>query len=131
MIIWDDSMSTGIPRLDTQHKMLFQKFNEFSATLARNAAIQTTGEVLDFLQFYSAWHFEQEENCMDQYKCPVAAKNKDAHAKFLSTLNQFYVEWQTGDMTPQLIHETHTALESWLVAHIGQIDTDLRSCIKG
>ena len=35
MITWDaDTMSTGIPMIDAQHKMLFQKFNEFSATFS-------------------------------------------------------------------------------------------------
>ena len=47
---------------------------------------------------------------MDQYKCPVAADNKKAHAEFLSTFSRFYEEWQTGDMTPKLVNETYMSL---------------------
>ncbi len=133
MITWNaDTMSTGIPMIDAQHKMLFQKFNEFSATFSispESASREAAGELLDFLQFYATWHFGREENCMDQYKCPVAADNKKAHAEFLRTFGRFYTEWQTGDMTPKLVDETYKTLESWLVNHVAHVDTQLRSCV--
>jgi hemerythrin len=131
MIIWDEhTMSTGIPRIDTQHKMLFQKFNEFSEAISGTTHLQAAGDILDFLQFYATWHFGQEENCMNEYKCPVAAENKQAHAEFLSTFSQFYTQWQTGNMTPKLASETYIQLEKWLLYHVAKTDTQLRSCVK-
>ena len=131
MIVWDEAtMSTGLPMIDAQHKMLFQKFNEFSTAMSNTLALQTAGELLDFLQFYSTWHFGQEENCMNEYKCPVAFENKQAHADFVNTFSQFYTEWQTGNMTPKLMQETYIELEKWLVQHVAQVDTQLRRCVK-
>ena len=130
MIIWDDSMSTGIPIIDAQHKMLFQKFNEFSKAISGITSRETAGEVLDFLQFYATWHFGQEENCMNEYKCPVAAKNKQAHAEFVSKFSQFYTQWQEGTMTQNLMNETYMELEKWFVYHVQQTDTQLRPCVK-
>jgi len=127
MIIWDDSMSTGMAVIDEQHKMLFQKFNEFSEAISEMTAGETAGEVLDFLQFYVTWHFEQEEKCMDEYKCPVAAENKQAHAEFIKTFGQFYTQWQEGTMTPSLVSKTYMGLEKWLVNHVLRVDTQLRS----
>ena len=133
MIAWDpDTMSTGLPLIDAQHKMLFEKFNELSERISggQSASREAAGEVLDFLQFYAVWHFGQEENCMNQYKCPVAAQNKRAHAEFVKTFNKFYEQWQTGDMTPQLVSDTHAHLENWLLEHVARTDSQLRSCVK-
>lgn len=130
MIVWDDAtMKTGVQLIDAQHKMLFQKFNDLSEALSSVTAGDATGELLDFLQFYATWHFGQEEDCMNKYKCPVAAENKAGHAEFLRTFNDFYTEWQTGTMTPKLVRETYVELEKWLVIHVAQTDTQLRSCV--
>jgi hemerythrin len=132
MIVWDNAtMKTGVSIIDEQHKMLFQKFNEFSEAISGVTAGDTAGELLDFLQFYATWHFGQEENCMNEHKCPIAAENKKAHAEFLRTFNHFYTEWQTGIMTPKLVRKTHHELEMWLVKHVARTDTQLRSCVKG
>ena len=131
MIVWDEAtMKTGIVIIDLQHKMLFQKFNELTRVLSEVDAERTAGELLDFLQFYATWHFEREENCMNEYKCPVAAENKQAHAEFLSTFGQFHTQWKSGNMPPKLVSETHDELEKWLVNHVARVDTQLRSCVK-
>lgn len=131
MITWNESMSTGIPQIDEQHKMLFQKFNEFSAAMSDNlTARETAGDVLDFIQFYATWHFGQEEQCMHDYRCPVAEKNKQAHAEFINTFHRFYTQWQEGTMTAALATQTYTELENWLVNHILKTDTQLRPCVK-
>jgi hemerythrin len=131
MIIWDeDTMSTGIPIIDAQHKKLFKKFNDFSEAIAEKKTREAAAELLDFLQFYATWHFGQEENCMNEYKCPVAAENKQAHAEFVRKFSQFYTEWQTGNMTPELARDTYMELENWLVRHVARVDTQLRSCVK-
>lgn len=129
MIIWDESMSTGVALIDAQHKMLFQKFNEFSETLSGHASREAAAEILDFLQFYAGWHFGREEKCMAEYHCPVAAQNKQAHAEFLVTFNSFYQQWQNGTITPDLVLKTYQELENWLLNHVAHTDTQLRSCV--
>jgi hemerythrin len=131
MIIWDEeTMSTGIPMIDAQHKKLFKKFNEFSEAISGKKSKEAAGELLDFLQFYAVWHFGQEENCMNEYKCPVAAENKQAHAEFVRKFSRFYTQWQTGNMTAELASETYMELEKWLVKHVARVDTQLRLCVK-
>ena len=129
MITWDESLSTGVALIDAHHKMLFQKFNEFSESISGNTAREAAMEMLDFLQFYATWHFGREEKCMAENRCPVAAQNKQAHAEFLSTFSGFYEQWQTGTMSPELVRKTYQELESWLVNHVQRTDTQLRSCV--
>jgi hemerythrin len=131
MIIWDEeTMGTGLPIIDAQHKKLFKEFNEFSEAVAKKKTREAAGELLDFLQFYVTWHFGQEENCMNEYKCPVAAQNKQAHAEFVKKFSRFYEQWQAGTMTPELANQTYIELENWLVKHVARVDTQLRSCVK-
>ena len=131
MMIWDDSMSTGIPRIDDQHKTLFQKFNELSEAISSNRSREVAGSVLDFLQFYAKWLFGQEEDCMNKYRCPVADQNQKAHAEFLKKIDRFYTEWQTGNMTSKLAQKTYNELEQTLQAELNIIPrADLRDLAK-
>jgi hemerythrin len=122
-------MSTGISLLDAQHKQLFQKFNEFSAAIADLSARESTGEMLDFLQFYVSWHFGREEKCMDDYQCPASVQNKKAHAEFIDKFNRFYAQWQENTIDAALVRQTHAELETWLVNHVGRVDTQLGPCV--
>jgi hemerythrin len=130
MIVWDDSMSTGVAMIDEQHKMLFQSFNDFSEALSQITAREAAGEVLDFLQFYAVWHFQEEEKEMERFQCPAAEENKRAHAEFIRIFNQFYTQWQTGIMTSELAVSSYEQLEKWLVDHVMGIDTQLRASLK-
>lgn len=118
-------MSTGIELIDQQHKMLFEKFNEFSGAINKLEARLAAGEILDFLQFYAMWHFEQEEKEMEKYKCSFAELNKKAHKQFAETFGLFYLEWQEGNMTKTIVEKTHQEMENWLVDHIMMIDSQL------
>lgn len=130
MITWDESMITGVDDLDVQHKKLIQKFNEFSQVMTDGHARETAGDVLDFLQFYATWHFEREEACMAEHQCPIAARNKQSHAEFLQTFNQFYKQWQENIMDDALIEQTFSELSEWIANHIRGIDTQLRPCVS-
>jgi hemerythrin len=109
--------------------MLFQKFNEFSEAISGEGAQDAAAEILDFLQFYATWHFGREEKCMDEYKCPVAKQNKQAHAEFLATFDGFYKQWQNRTIDSELVKKTHKELENWLVNHISGTDTQLLRCV--
>jgi len=130
MIEWVESMSTGDHRLDAQHRMLFQKFNQFSEILENRAEVrEAAGDVLDFLQFYAIWHFGQEEDCMNKHRCPVAASNKNAHAEFNRMFGEFYTRWQENTMDLPLAIETHARLAEWIKQHVISTDTRLRPCM--
>ena len=132
MITWDDSMSTGLPNIDAQHKEIIEKYNELAEALAQGsaAARSVAGELLDFLQFYAAWHFEGEEKCMEEYKCPVAKANRQAHAEFLVMFGRLYEEWWSATMDPELVQETFTKVGEWIVNHIQRVDTQLLPCVR-
>jgi hemerythrin len=130
MITWDDSMTTGLPEIDEQHKEIIKKFNEFSEAMSSQQGRDVAGDILDFLQFYAVWHFEREEKCMEQYKCPAAKANKQAHAEFIDKFGQFYEQWQESTMDSDLMRETYLKLAEWIKNHIQRVDTQLYPCVK-
>jgi hemerythrin len=86
--------------------------------------------LLDFLQFYSAWHFEREEQCMEEYQCPVAEMNKVAHAEFIEMFERFYEEWWADSMDMELVQQTFRGVGIWIQNHIQRTDTQLLFCVK-
>ena len=132
MITWDDSMSTGLPQIDAQHQEIIERYNELSVALAQGSGADrlAAGEMLDFLQFYSTWHFEREENCMEEYRCPAAQANKAAHAQFIEMFGDFYQRWQTSSMSWELVQSTYAELGDWIENHIRGVDSALSLCVK-
>ncbi len=131
MIIWDAKLSTGNERIDSQHKMLIEKLNEFEKIISDNSSGDirlAAGEVLDFLQFYATWHFSQEEQLMDEVNCPVAEINKIAHARFLDMFGKFYTQWQIASMDNELARSTYHQLSDWVTNHIMTVDVELNFC---
>lgn len=131
MITWDAALSTGDERTDSQHLVLIDKLNEFDAVISSSNSgdiRREAGEVLDFLQFYAAWHFEQEEATMARMNCPAAEENKKAHAEFIQSFGQFYSRWQTASMDLELARTTYHQLRDWVVDHIMTVDVKMRDC---
>lgn len=129
MITWDDSMSTGLPEIDSQHKMIIEKFNELSTAIEERRGRSAAGPILDFLQFYAVWHFGREEKCMEQYQCPAAAANKRGHAEFLEKFGQLYEQYQEVGIDSQLVQTTYGELADWINHHIRQVDAQLYPCV--
>ncbi len=132
MLTWDESMTTGLPNLDAQHRELFERYNKLSEALKQGSGSGRTanGELLDFLQFYTEWHFEREEECMEQHRCPAAEANKKAHAQFIEMFGEFYDQWQESDTDMALVQQTYEELGNWIKKHIMGIDTQLLMCVK-
>ena len=131
MIMWDDSMTTGVQEIDVQHKELLSRFNELVEALSTSKGREETGKMLDYLQFYAQWHFGRDERCMDEYHCPVAATNREAHRQFLERFGQLYQQYQDAGVNPQVMHDTFAELEAWIIKHIKRVDTQLAGCVGG
>ena len=130
MIKWQESYSVGVYLLDQQHKELFSYCNDLEDVL-RNGDVSKDFllQGLKFLEKYVANHFGQEETCMHQYECPMAKKNKIAHQKFIQAYKNFEKKISEQEDGYRVLRQLHTFLESWLVEHICNIDTHLKSCV--
>jgi hemerythrin len=88
-------------------------------------------ELVDYLETYADKHFKYEEACMESFRCPVHAKNKDAHNQFLNYFSRFKEESKVVGFRRELLVELHETISHWIEGHILHVDTKLRPCIKG
>ncbi len=123
-------MSTGVPEVDAQHKELINRLNELFTRMQRGDGIQAINGVLAFLATYATRHFAHQEKCMDDFRCPAAMANKQAHAAFLTTFANLKMRFDAEGPSALLAIETQKQLSSWLTAHICRVDTQLKPCAQ-
>ncbi len=131
MLVWSKDFETGSPLVDTQHRMLIDKINEFGQLL--NGVPPSKADVdplLEFLGSYVKLHFTFEERCMDHYRCPVREQNQTAHAAFLALFQDFSERYAVQGPEPELLQGLHKMASDWIGDHILTVDTKLHACVK-
>jgi len=129
-ITWKEEFNTGEPEVDKQHKVLFKYLEDLEAHMkAGDINDQYVKTLLNNIGIFTRSHFCYEEICMRRVKCPVAAENKDYHAKLLAAYTSYCERFAIEGASDTLIQKLHDFLESWLVNHILKIDTHLRACL--
>jgi hemerythrin len=131
MLAWSKDFETGSPLVDTQHRMLIEKINEFGQLLngppPSKAAVD---QLLEFLGSYVRFHFTFEERCMHHYQCPAREENKKAHAAFLAFFQDFSERYLVEGPKPELLQGLQKMASDWIRNHILAVDTKLNACIK-
>ncbi len=126
---WSDEYATGIERIDKQHQTLFRMASDFGVALDEGGGRATYGQLLEFLDAYCRGHFGFEEECMEQYSCPVAEQNREAHSTFLATVGDFQQRYAASGYLAADARELVATIEEWLASHICGIDIHLRDCV--
>jgi hemerythrin len=127
---WSNEYATGVERLDEQHRMIFTMAEDFRTALNAGRGERVYAGLLKSLELYIRGHFGYEENCMEQYRCPVAGRNKEAHAKFAQVLAGYQQRHTTGVFDVQEAHRLVDTLDKWLASHICKIDVKLKEVVR-
>ncbi len=131
MLTWNEKFATGSALLDTQHRMLFVKVNHLESLLDGPPQPKSAyDELINFLGTYAITHFEFEEECMLQYRCPTHGKNKEAHAAFLAKFGEFRNAYIEQGPEIELLRELQRFISDWITNHILAVDIGLRGCVK-
>ena len=134
MVLWNEQFATGSETIDQQHRTLINNINHLESLLTDANLTPVQCEFLigmvEFLELYARTHFNFEERCMRQHRCPVQERNKQAHEQFLKFFAEFKQRYENEGLTPGVLRTLHQLLSSWIQEHILQVDTQLRPCIK-
>ena len=128
---WNDSLSVGFERMDTEHKELFKKIEELVAAIKQHTCKYKITDVIKFLEDYARDHFEMEEKYMTQFDYPDYAQHKAEHENFAVSLSELKVELQkikdsgSHSGSYELSVATDQVLVDWLLDHIAKIDRKL------
>ncbi|MFO8038563.1 MAG: hemerythrin family protein [Sodalinema sp.] len=125
-IPWDESLRVGIDTIDKQHQQLIEHLNLLMIALQENKGKSEIEKIIKFLDRYIALHFGFEENCMNAYQCPIACKNKDAHAYFRQTFEEIKGQFRQEGASLSLVLKVNQKLLDWFINHIRKIDMQLK-----
>jgi hemerythrin len=127
---WKEEFATGVDRVDEDHKMIFKMAGDFRAALDAGRGREVYSTLLDNLYVYCRGHFGFEEQCMHEHRCPVAQKNKNAHAYFLETLAGFIQRYADYGYDASEARRLTDTVDRWLTDHICSIDIHLKRCVS-
>ena len=126
-LVWSETrFTTGIDRLDAQHRELFGIANRL-VDAARQGRPQVEVErILDDLGEHAVAHFACEENIMERRRCSSCVANKLAHRWFLQDFAGLRKRFDSDGVTQGFIDEFEEKVCAWLTAHLLAIDLSLR-----
>jgi hemerythrin len=128
--MWNDSFKIGIPTIDQQHKQLIDQMNLLVSAMQNNQGKEEIAGIIQFLDRYIQQHFGYEENCMERYRCPIAAQNKAAHSEFIANFEEIKAEFNKNGASLLLVMKVNQNLLDWFINHIKKIDVQLKPCMN-
>ena len=72
-LVWNDSLMTGVPDIDEQHRILVHSLTEARAKLADETSPDVLEAITQDLLAYALYHFETEEALMHETGYTAAA----------------------------------------------------------
>lgn len=130
--LWNESLTTGVPLMDEQHKALITHIETFDTLCACGQTHRALDELLPQLKDYVQYHFSAEEGLMQRLAQDYAQmdEHKAMHQHFFARI----VDMQTqrehwGDL--QTAMRIRTYLHDWLVQHIAGTDQTLAAQLLG
>lgn len=127
-LVWNDSFVTGVAEIDEQHMILVHTLNEAADRLGKEPSLELLGQITQDLLSYALYHFETEEELMQQYgyveaRADEANRHLDQHRKFSAKVLALRENLKAGISIPT--GELLDFLNSWLVNHILNTDKKL------
>jgi len=120
IIQWTEAMSVGVEDLDNDHRVLIDLMNQLAGADARHDRINLEA-VLDELVDYTVFHFEKEEQYMEQAGYPALEVHRRVHAELTEQVFAIRRKVVASAQT-ELGDEVLAFLSNWLQEHILKTD---------
>ena len=126
--LWSSNLSTGHPRIDEDHRKLFEMINAFYDAIEQKKGPEVTGKVLNNLVMYYTVHFRREEEAMQRIGYAGYLEHKLAHDDFVKEVSSLKKNFDAGvTISPIFVGRM---LTDWLRHHIATIDIKLAAALK-
>lgn len=130
--LWKDSLTTGVPLMDQQHKVLIGRIEVFDTLCAAGQTHRALDDILPQLKEYVQFHFSEEEQLMQRlgHDYRELEVHMAVHRSFFDRVQIMEAqrnEW--GDL--QTAMRMRTYLHDWLVKHIAGTDQTLAQQLLG
>ena len=125
-LVWRDEFATGVEEIDEQHKILIHTLQEANQLLANNSNAETLDKITRDLLAYALYHFDTEEDLMQQYGYGVQEDELEAHLAQHRNFSAKVVSIREDLKAGTLISREALLgfLSDWLSHHI--LNTDMK-----
>jgi hemerythrin-like metal-binding protein len=124
-IEWSPLFETGVPRVDAEHKQLFEIVNQFHAQFVSGATPSDVFSTLNRLVRYVEKHFSAEEKLMELSHYPGLMKQRVEHVKLVEKVFALEADLERGQAS--LDEALMEFLKRWLIDHILNLDKGLEA----
>ncbi|MBE0477050.1 MAG: hypothetical protein IBX62_08145 [Coriobacteriia bacterium] len=122
---WDESMETGHPMIDQQHRELIGLVDELDDAEFRSEDHGAVLHVLDRVTEFALTHFDAEEDLMEQVDYPPVPTREmvERHREFKAYTRLRVLEFRAGEMLG--VGPLQSFLRDWLTEHEFGLDRQL------
>lgn len=117
---WNQGLSVGVARCDTDHKGLVEIINDLYAAMKSGSGRMIIGDIVAKLADYTRSHFRGEEDLMAKALYPELAAHRAEHANFVHAVEKFQADLAAGAVGQTI--EVAEFLKDWLINHIQRTD---------
>lgn len=122
---WSDELTSGVSLIDSQHKDLIKRINQFVAACEASDIAATVGLLLRFLFIYIDDHFGSEEAMMQANQYPDAPRHLAQHEYFRLELEGIKNDLASLGPSPAVADRARKLLVDWFRNHITHTDKAL------
>ena len=130
LLEWEKNLFTGIPRLDNQHKAIFENINLLFEVCRHNKSQDDIIKSLKFVEEYTINHFTLEENLQKIYKYPYYHHHKSLHEQFIKDFIEYRDRFKQHDGLSYFADDFNKWLIGWWKHHIINVDMTLAVYLK-
>lgn len=132
-LAWSSEYAVGVPEIDEQHMILVHTLNDANVKLRQDCSQQRLEQITQDLLSYALYHFETEEELMQEFayadaSAEDAAAHLEQHRQFSTKV--VTVREQIRDGVAVTADELIGFLTDWLVNHIMNTDKRLAAHIR-
>lgn len=125
-MVWRDDFATGVDEIDEQHKILIHTLQEANQLLINDHSVAVLENITRDLLSYALYHFDTEEELMQQYNYQLQEEDNAAHLAQHRGFSEKIVSIRNDLKSGTLIsrEDLINFLSNWLTHHI--LNTDKR-----
>lgn len=127
---WSKDMEVGNTLLDSEHKELLAKINDFMSACSQGKGRSEILNTLQFLKNYTKTHLEHEEELQRKSGYPDYQNHRKLHQKFVDEVNRLEKQFSQSGESIVMVGEINLHLGNWFISHIKNEDTKLTAYLK-
>ena len=129
-ITFDDNLITGNTTIDSQHQELINRIRQFVAACESGDSKIKAIKMLDYLDEYTNFHFQEEEELQKKVSYPEFSGHHAKHEEFKTSIQELYNYLNENEgPDDQFIEQVKRNVVDWLFQHIKTFDRSVAEYI--